>query len=381
VDGIAPLTIPLVDLKAAFAPIRAEVLRAVEEVLDGMQLFLGPNVVALEAALARYCEATAGIGVASGTDALLLALRACGIGPGDEVVLPALTFFATAEAVVHAGALPVFVDVDDETLTIDPAAVRAALTPRTRAIVPVHLHGAPADMDALLEIARAHGLLVIEDAAQAHGARYRGRRCGSLGDAGCFSFYVTKNLGGYGEGGLVTTSDEEIARRVRLLRDHGHVDKRTHVEIGYNARLDEIQAAILRVKLRGLEDGNARRRQIAERYVGRLRAAGIRSSSTCAGGESVHHVFAVRVAERDELAAWLRSRGIGTGVHYAVPVHRQPALRPLSGRVHELPVTERACRELLSLPMYPELTDEQVDLVTDEVLAFHLRRRAGGRAG
>ena len=260
------MNVPLVDLRAAFAPVKEQVFREFESILDGMQLFQGPNTVAFEEEFAAYCGAAHGLGVSNGTDALFAALLACGVGPGDEVIAPAHTFFATIEAIVHTGATPVLADVERDTLTLDPAAVRALVTDRTRAIVPVHLYGQAADMDPILEIARERGLRVVEDAAQAHGAGYKGRRCGSLGDAASFSFYFTKNLGGVGEGGFVTTSDAAIAEQVRLLRHHGHVSKFEHAIIGYNLRLDELQAAVLRAKLPGLDAGNAQRRAHAAHY-------------------------------------------------------------------------------------------------------------------
>jgi len=287
------------------------------------------------------------------------------------VIVPALTFFATVEAILHTGASPVFVDVEPARLGLDVEQVRAAIGPTTKAIVPVHLYGHPVAMDEVLVLANEHALRVVEDAAQAHGARHRGRRCGAIGDVGCFSFYVTKNLAALGEGGFVTTNDATLAERVRLLRHHGHVSKFEHAVAGWNLRMDELQAAVLRVRLPRLDAGNARRRAIAARY--RAAFAGTPVSELVPGdeAEAVHHVHPVRVAERDALRAWLAERGVETGIHYAVPCHRQPALR---GRPHRsqgsLPVTEAACRELLSLPIYPELGDEQVEMVIAAVLAF-----------
>ncbi len=365
---------PLVDLRASLEPIRADLMREIEDVLDGMQLYLGPRQRAFEEEFARYCEAAHGVAVSSGTDALVAALLACGIGPGDEVICPAHTFFATVEAVLHAGAVPVLVDVEPDTLTLAPEAVRAALTPATRALLPVHLYGHPADMDPLLAIAREHGLRVIEDAAQAHGARYRGRRCGSLGDAACFSFYFAKNLGALGEGGFVATDDAETAERVRLLRDHGRVSKLEHAVLGANRRMDEIQAAVLRLKLPHLDRGNARRRQVAERYRKLLDGAPLRPPACREGCEPVHQVFPVRVADRDGLRAHLARAGIGSGVHYSRPAALQPALEGRPHRCGPIPEAERACAELLSLPMYPELRDDQVALVAAEVRRFLTQR-------
>ena len=359
----ADVVVPLVDLRAAWLPVRDEVFRGFARVLDGMDLLLGPEVRAFEAEFADYLGAEHGIGVSSGTDALQVALRACGVGPGDEVIVPSHTFFATVEAVLHAGGTPVFVDVEPETLTLDVRAIPAALSPATRAIVPVHLYGHPADMDPILEIARERGLRVVEDAAQAHGARYRGRRCGSLGDAGCFSFYVTKNLGALGEGGFVATQDAGVAERVRLLRHHGHVSKFEHALAGHNFRLDELQAVVLRARLRRLDAANARRRELAARYRAHLGDEAVRPLAVRPGCESVHHVFPVRARGRDALRSHLARRGVETGIHYARPAHRQPALARHAHRRLPLPVTEAACDEILSLPLYPELRDEQCDYV------------------
>jgi len=372
--------VPLVDLRASAAAVRDEVLHEFGAILDGMQLFLGPNLQAFEREFAAFCGVDHGIGVSTGTDALLVALRACGVGPGDEVVVPAQTFFATIEAVVHTGATPVLVDVEPDTLTIDPREVAGAVTPATKAIVPVHLYGHPADMDPILEIARARGLRVIEDASQAHGARYKGRRCGGLGDAGCFSFYFTKNLGAFGEGGFVATGDAALAERVRLLRHHGHVSKFEHAVVGYNLRMDELQAAVLRIKLRGLDAANARRREVARRYDALLAGSAARVLRSRPDADPVHHVYPVRVADRDGLRDHLATAGIETGIHYRTPAHLQPALRTIPHRCRKLEVTEGACRELLSIPMYPELTDAQLTFVAGQVRDFlEGRRRAGGR--
>jgi dTDP-4-amino-4,6-dideoxygalactose transaminase len=369
--------IPLVDLRASYLPIREELLRRFDAILDGMQLFLGPEQRALEAEFAAFCEVPHGIAYSNGTDAIYAALRALGVGPGHEVIAPAHTFFATIEAIVHTGATPVLVDVEPETLTIDPREVEAALTPATRAIVPVHLYGHPADMDPILELARERGIHVVEDAAQAHGARYRGRRCGSLGDLASFSFYVTKNLGAFGEGGFVCTRDAALAEQVRLLRHHGHVSKFEHALVGHNFRMDELQAAVLRLKLPGLEAGNARRREIARRY--RELLPGVRQLVPRADCEAVHHVHPIRVRERDALRDYLAEQGIETGIHYKVPGHLQPALRGHPHRHGNMKVTEEACRELLSLPIYPELTDEQLEYVALHVRRF-LERSGSARA-
>jgi dTDP-4-amino-4,6-dideoxygalactose transaminase len=377
----ARLVVPLVDLHAALAPERGTVLRAFETVLDGMHLLLGPETQAFERDFADYCGVAHGVAMSSGTDALFAALAAAQIGPDDEVIVPAHTFFATVEAILHTGATPVFVDVEPARLTLDVEQVRAAISPATKAIVPVHLYGHPADMDDLLVLAAEHDLRVVEDAAQAHGARHRGRRCGSMGDAGCFSFYVTKNLAALGEGGFVTTNDATLAERVRLLRHHGHVSKFEHAVAGWNLRMDELQAAVLRVRLPRLDVGNARRRAIAARYREAFADTVVRELVPADETEAVHHLHPVRVTERDALRQWLAERGIETGMHYPVPAHRQPALH---GRPHRcqgaLPVTEAACAELLSLPIYPELRDEQVDLVIAGVRGF-LDSRPATRRG
>ncbi len=364
------MNVPLVDLRAAFEPVREQVFREFAAILDGMQLFQGPNTRAFEEEFAAYCGAAHGLGVSNGTDALLAALLACGVGPGDEVIAPAHTFFATIEAIVHTGAVPVLADVERDTLTLDPEAVREAITDRTRAIVPVHLYGQAADMDPILAIARDRGLRVVEDAAQAHGARYKGRRCGSLGDAAAFSFYFTKNLGAVGEGGFVATSDAAVAEQVRLLRHHGHVSKFEHAIVGYNLRLDELQAAVLRAKLPRLDAGNARRRAHAAHYDRLFAGSPVRVPMCRPGNEHVYHVYAARTPRRDELAAYLGEHGVGTGIHYKNPGHLQPALRRHPHRAGDMKVTVEACRELISLPMYPELTDEQVEYVAARVLEF-----------
>lgn len=366
-----PLLVPLVDLRAAIAPIRQELMEELEAVFDDMQLMLGPRQRAFEEEFASYCEAAHGVAVSNGTAALVAALEACGVGQGDEVICPSLTFFATVEAVLHVGAVPVMVDVAEETLTLEPSEVEAALSPATRAILPVHLYGHPADMDALLALAAERDLRVIEDAAQAHGARIAGRRCGSLGDAACFSFYFTKNLGALGEAGFVATRDAEVAERVRLLRHHGHVSKFEHALAGHNLRMDEIQAAVLRIKLRGLDAANARRREVADRYRELLGGLPLRLPEVREGCEPVFHIYALRSAERDELRAHLGAAGIGTGIHYPIPCHAQPALRDRPHRTGPMKVTEEACGELLSLPMYPELREEQIDLVANAVRRFY----------
>jgi dTDP-4-amino-4,6-dideoxygalactose transaminase len=360
--------VPLVDLAAQFRSLRGEVMEAIEQVLASSELFLGPNTSAFEQEFAAYCGTQFAIGVANGTDALHLALRAAGIGSGDEVLTVSHTFIATIEAITQVGARPVLVDVDPTTYTIDVAQIESRISERTRAIIPVHLYGRLAEMDPIMRIARRHALLVIEDASQAHGALDpQGRRAGSIGDLGTFSFYYAKNLGAYGEAGAVTTSNAEFDHRLRLLRTHGEAVRYEHVELGYNSRPDEIQAAVLRVKLRHLDAWNQRRRHHAARYARLLQIERLGLPELLDDGRHVYHQYVVRVADRDAVRAWLANHGIATGVHYPIPVHLQPACRFLGYREGDLAHTERAAREVLSLPMYPELTDAQIDHVVDEL--------------
>ncbi|MFO0974214.1 MAG: DegT/DnrJ/EryC1/StrS family aminotransferase [Phycisphaerae bacterium] len=365
-----PVRVPLVDLRAAFRPIRQRVLAEFGEILDEMHLLLGPRQQAFEREFADYCGTAHGVAVSNGTDALYLALTACGIGPGDEVITVAHTFFATVAAIVRTGATPVLVDIDAETMTIGPRAAERAITPHTRAIVPVHLNGHPADMRALLEVAQRRNLRLVEDACQAHGARVGHARCGSMSDAAAFSFYVSKNLGALGEAGFVTTSDAAIAESVRRLRHHGHVSKFDHAEVGHNHRMDELQAAVLRIRLETLDAGNQRRRQIAQRYDAHFAGAAVELLRPRESCEPVYHLYPIRVAQRDELREWLAERGIESGIHYRVPAHRQPALRGRPHRCEPLPVTEATVDRLVSLPIHPELRDTDVDYVADCVLEF-----------
>ena len=354
-------TIPLVDLRAQYQSIREEVDQAVARVMERGDFILGEAVGQFEEEFARFCHARHAIGCASGTDALHLACRVLGIGPGDEVILPAFTFVATALGVTMAGARPVLVDVDPETALVDPEKVAAAITPRTKAILPVHLYGQLADMDALLEIARSKGLKVIEDAAQAHGAEAGGKRAGSVGDVACFSFYPGKNLGAYGDGGALTTNDDELADRLRLLRNWGSRKKYHHEEPGLNSRLDTIQAAILRVKLARLEGWNQRRRELAARYDEALAGIpGIRPTRTDPG--SVYHLYVVRpeASGRDEALKRLQEAGLGAGLHYPFAVHELGAYRWLGYEPGTFPVSEDWARSCLTLPIYAELPEEAV---------------------
>ena len=355
------LSIPLADLQAQYRGIKTEIDDAVSRVLDSAQFILGPEVAAFEEDFARYCGAAEAIAVSSGTSALHLALLAAGVGPGDEVITVPYTFIATVAAIEYVRATPVLVDVDPRYYTMDSATLEAAITPRTKAIVPVHLYGQPADMTPILEIARRRGLTVVEDACQAHGADDRGRRCGSLGELACFSFYPGKNLGAYGEGGAVVTSDPDLARRIRVMRSWGEERRYEHTVRGFNYRMDGIQGAILRVKLRHLDGWTEARRSRAARYRAALAGTPAVVPEERPDVRHVYHVFAVRVPRRDAWRAHLADRGVQTGVHYPIPVHLQPAYADLGYRAGDFPVSESVAHEILSLPMFPELTDSQID--------------------
>lgn len=364
------MKVPFLDLKAHHDPLRTEFNAAIGEVLDSNAFAGGPFVARFEEAFAACCGARYAVGVGSGTDALWLSLLALGVGPGDEVITSPSTFMATAEAISFAGARPVFVDIDPQTYTLDPALLARAITPRTRAIIPVHLFGLPADVDPVLALAAPHGIPVIEDACQAHGALYRGRRAGSLGRAGCFSFYPGKNLGAFGEAGAVVTNDADLKTRLQVLRDHGQARKYFHSAIGWNARMDGIQAAVLSVKLPFLDAANDRRRAHAALFQSLLsRAEHVITPYEPDFCRHVYHVYAVRVPERDRVLQALAERGIACGIHYPVPVHLQEAYRFLGYAPGAFPVAERCAREFLSLPMYPELTAEQIETVARELQA------------
>jgi dTDP-4-amino-4,6-dideoxygalactose transaminase len=357
------MAIPLVDLRAQYQTIKHEVLPAIERVLESMSLYLGPEQIAFEQEFAGYCQSVHGISVSNGTDALALALRACDVGIGDEVITVANTFIATVEAIHMVGATPVFVDVDPDTYTMNWRDILPAINSRTKAIVPVHLFGHPAEMEPILDIASRHGLRVIEDASQAHGATYNGRPVGGLGDIGCFSLYCSKTLGAYGEAGVCVTSDDSLAERMCILRDHGSRHRYEHEILGVNARMDEIQAAILRVKLPYLDDWNKARRAHAEAYAQRLREVGIVLPTTKTWATHAFYVYVVQVPDRDRVREALARQGILTGVHYPVPLHLQPACEQYGWLHGSLPVTEAAAERILSLPMYAELTEEQIEQV------------------
>jgi dTDP-4-amino-4,6-dideoxygalactose transaminase len=377
-------TIHFVDLRGQYEALKEEILPEIAQVLDGMQLFLGENVFRLEKEFAAFCQARYAVGVGSGTDALVLSLRACGVEPGDEVITVPNTFFATVEAIALVGATPVFVDVDARSHTMDPARLESAITEKTRAVIPVHLYGQPADMDPILEVARRRGLMVIEDACQAHGADYKGRRVGSLGDVAAFSFYYSKNLGAYGEAGIAVTNSREVARKLRLLRDHGSGTKYAHEVIGTNARLDEIQAAILRVKLRYLNQWNLKRRTWASEYGRRLAEVPEISAPPEMGyARHVYHLYVIRTEARDGLKKWLHQQGVQTGIHYPIPAHLQEACSHYGYERGSFPNAEAAADEILSLPIYPELSMDDVGYITQSISDFYQadgqQRRRGKR--
>ena len=359
--------IPFVDLKAQYLSIKDEIDTAVLKVLGSTQFVLGNEVTALEEEFANYCEANEGIAVNTGTSALHLALLAAGIGPGDEVITVPFTFVATVAAIDYTGAIPVFVDIDPVSYTIDVTQIENAITERTRAILPVHLYGQPADMDPILEIARRYGLTVIEDAAQAHRAEYKGRRVGSIGDLSCFSFYPGKNLGAYGEGGMVVTNNPEYTRTIRMLRDWGQESKYHHVLKGYNYRMDGLQGAILRVKLRHLDQWTEARRAHAAQYDQLLADSGVKTPTVMPYSHHVYHVYAMRSLQRDALQQELNERGIQTGIHYPIPVHLQQAYADLGYKLGDFPCSESAANQVLSLPMYAELSPEQIKIVSAAV--------------
>jgi len=376
--GASP-PVPLLDLTRQYAPLRGAMLAAMTRVADSQQFILGPEVEALEGELAELLEVGHAVGVSSGTDALLVALMALGVGPGDEVVTPTYSFFATAGCVSRLGATPVFVDIDPVTFNVAPAAIARALSPRTRAILPVHLYGLTADLDPILELADAAGVPVIEDAAQAIGARYHGRFAGGFGRMGCFSFFPTKNLGGFGDGGLVTTHDASLARDLRELRNHGMEPKYYHARVGGNFRLDALQAAVLRVKVPHLGDWSDARRRNADRYRALFAEHGLASIVELPveppGLTHVYNQFVVRVPERDELRAFLTARRIGTEIYYPVPFHRQVCFRHLGRASDRFPVADRAAATSLALPIFGELTAGEQRHVVETIAAFYRRGR------
>ena len=369
-QGRRKTLIPLVDLAAQYRSIRPEVDAAIQRVLDNTSFILGDEVRMFEDAYAKHVRAAGAVGVSSGTAAIELSLRGLGVTEGDEVITAAHTFIATAEAISNTGAVPVFADIDPATFNIDPNHVEDLVTDRTRAILPVHLYGRPADMTSLMAIAERRGLWVIEDAAQAHGAEIDGRPCGSIGHLACFSFYPGKNLGAYGDAGAVTGNDVAVLDRIRMLRDHGRTSKYEHIEIGFAERIDALQAAILGAKLPHLEEWTESRRRLAACYSRLLADHDVVTPDETAGVRHVYHLYVVRSSKRDGLLAHLRGAGIAAGIHYPIPLHRQPAYVGRGYGSVRLPHTERAAAEVLSLPMYPELSDQQQQAVVDAVGSF-----------
>jgi dTDP-3-amino-3,4,6-trideoxy-alpha-D-glucose transaminase len=368
---VSAVDIPLTKLDNSDPALMEELLGAVERVARSAAFILGSEVEEFEAELASYCETSEAVGVASGTDALALSLRALGVGQGDEVVLPANTFIATAEAVSMTGATPRLVDVDPDTHLLTAQIVERAIGPRTACVIPVHLYGRTVDMDPLIAVARRAGIAIVEDACQAHGARYRGRRVGSLGDCGCFSFYPAKNLGAWGDGGAVVTNDPELAERVRLLRAHGESPRYHHHLVGFTSRLDAIHAAVLRVKLRRLDEANDARRRVAARLTQLLDGASVRTPAPAGDGmDHVFHQYVVECDDRDALRDHLAAHGIGSGIHYPVPIHRSGAYAGLGLGPGSLPTVERLAERICSLPMFPAMSDEQTARVAAAVTAF-----------
>jgi len=341
---------------------------AITRIVDNSSFIMGPSVGEFESAFAKYCGVEHAIGVSSGTSALHLALAACGVGPGDEVITAANTFIATAEAATMLGARVVFVDIDPATFTLDPSRLEAAITDRTRVIIPVHLHGHPADIDPILDIARKRGIRVVEDCAQAHGAEYKGKRVGSIGDLGCFSFFPAKNLGALGDAGAVITNDADLARSVAMLRNHGREGKYEHQRTGYNERIDTLHAAVLNVKLPHLDDWNEKRREHAAQYNKELAGGPLILPIETPNCKHVYHLYVIRHPKRDDLQRRLKECGVATGVHYPLPLHLQPAYADLNYVEGNFPAAEKAAKEVLSLPMYPEMTREQVREVTTAIL-------------
>ena len=355
--------VPFINLNCQHDAIRNELEEAIRKVIDRSAFAGGPFVQEFEEHFARYCECKHAAGVGNGTDALWLALLALGIGAGDEVITVPNTFIATAEAISLCGALPVFIDVDERTYTMDASLIEGAITDRTRAIIPVHLFGQPADMDPILEIARKRNLFVIEDAAQAHGAKYKGRRVGGIGDIGCFSFYPGKNLGALGEAGAIVTNNDRLSETIRILRDHGQSRKYHHARIGWNCRMDGIQGAALSVKLKHLDHNNSLRRNHARRYQRAFAGTQVIPPFEAPYSEHVYHVYAIRTTDRDEVLWTLREKGIECGIHYPVPIHLQRAYKTLGYSAGAFPVSERTAEEFISLPMFPELKQTDIDMV------------------
>jgi dTDP-4-amino-4,6-dideoxygalactose transaminase len=365
------MNIPFLDLKAQYLTIKDEIHDAISKVMDSTAFAGGPFVNQFEKEFAKFCDCKHAIGVGNGTDALWLSLIALGVGAGDEVITVPNTFIATAEAITYCGAQPVFVDIDEKTYTMNPSLLEAAITPKTKAIIPVHLFGQTADMDPIMAIAKARRLYVVEDACQAHGAKYKGRKAGSVGNTGCFSFYPGKNLGAYGEAGAVVTNDDTLAEKMRIFRDHGQAKKYYHSMIGWNARMDGIQGAVLSVKMKYIAEWNESRRKHAQRYNALLSTLNnVHIPYEADNAKHVYHIYAIRIQERDRFMAYLADKGISTGIHYPVPIHLQKAYSYLGLNKGTFPVAEQCALEFVSLPMFPELTSEQISYTVDAIKEF-----------
>jgi dTDP-4-amino-4,6-dideoxygalactose transaminase len=361
------MKIPLIDTVAQYRNIQSEINQAIQQVLEGGQYILGPNVAAFEKEVASYLGVEYGVGVASGTDALILALRALEIGPGDEVIVPTYTFFATVEAIMLVGAKPVFVDIQPDTYCLDVSQIAKQITSRTKAIIPVHLYGHPCDMDQLVQLAKSHNLKIVEDNAQSFGSEYKGRKAGSLGDIGCLSFFPSKNLGGFGDGGMVVTNDAKITERVKMLRSHGWKKKYYPEMIGYNSRLDELHAAMLRVKLRYVNEWNDRRREVAGLYTQRLQHLNLGTPYEAPYAKHVYNLYIIQVENRDQVEQRLKADGIGSSIYYPQPVHLTDACKSLGYKNGDFPVSEKAAQITLSIPFYPEMTEEQIEVVSASI--------------
>ncbi len=361
--------IPLVDLKTEYENLKNELNRAIQEVLESSSFILGPNGEKLEEEISQYIGAAHALGVANGTDALLLSLEALNIGSGDEVITTPFTFFSTAEVIARVGATPVFVDIDPQTFNMNPELIEAAITKKTKAIIVVHLFGQPADMDAILNISRKQNLHVIEDACQSIGASFRGKKVGSFGDVGCFSFFPSKNLGAYGDGGMIVTNNDDLYRKLKLLRNHGSSERYVHTHIGLNSRLDEIQAAILRVKFKRLDEWNNRRRELAEHYSAEL-AETVRVPVEAEDRKHVYHQYCIETIQQEPLAQFLKQKGIATGIYYPIPLHHQQAFFYLGYKIDHFPVSESCSKRILALPINPMMTQEQQDSIISAIKEF-----------
>lgn len=364
------MKVDLLDLKAQYHNIEGEINKAIKEVLESSHFIMGPNVKELEKEIARYVGVKHGIGVGNGTDALMLTLRALGIGKGDEVITTPFTFFASAETTSVVGATPVFADIEKDTFCIDPDSIEKNITEKTKAIIPVHIFGQMCDMDRIMEIAKKHNLVVIEDACQAIGAEYKGKKAGSIGDVACFSFFPTKNLGGYGDGGMIVTNDDTLAEKIKLLRVHGSKVKYHHEVIGYNSRLDEIQAAVLRVKLKYIDKWNDLRRQHAYRYNELLKDLDVVVPNERENCKHVYHLYNIQSSNRDEIIDYLKKNGVATGIYYPIPVHLQKVYEHLGYKEGDIKVAEDACTKTFALPLYPEISEENQQYVVSKIKEF-----------